>query len=146
MRISLVVRNGGAFSLALKGALKNHWGRQAPWQQGGWKRLFNLLAAFFNLLAAFFNLLAAFFNLLAGSDYPQCSCIYMHAGRRDAVTMACDFGLRSLGPPWVSATEVWRCVLGQDTSLHVHSVGPGVNGYLVGPRSLGWTMLARVFE
>ena len=57
--------------------------------------------------------------------------LHIHAGCRESVTVACDLGLRGLGYrsrlPWFGAVS-----LGKTLHLQVHSVNPGVNGYLVG--------------
>ena len=51
------------------------------------------------------------------------------------MTVACDFGLRGLG--YRSRLPRCGCVsLGKTLHLHVHSLDPGVNGYLIGQRLL----------
>ena len=59
---------------------------------------------------------------------------YTHAGRRGTMGTACHFGLRGLG--YVSQLLQCGTVFGQALHLHVHSLDPGVNGYLVGQRLL----------
>ena len=57
--------------------------------------------------------------------------LHIHAGRQGAVTMACDFGLKGLG--YGSQLPRFDAVsLGKTLHLYVHSLDPGVNGYLVG--------------
>ena len=54
-------------------------------------------------------------------------------GRRGVVVRAVDFGLRDPDSllSWCGAV-----LLGKALHLHVHSLDPGVNGYLVGQRRL----------
>ena len=53
------------------------------------------------------------------------------AGCNGAVIMACDFGLRGLGYGSRLSRRGAES-LGKTLHLYVHSLDPGVNGYLVG--------------
>ena len=55
----------------------------------------------------------------------------MHAGHRDTVATAHDFGSRGLRcRSWLP--RFGAVSLGKALHLHVHSLDPGVNGYLAG--------------
>ena len=57
--------------------------------------------------------------------------IIIYAGRHGSVTMACDLGLRCLGYG-CRLPRFGTVSLGKILHLYVHSLDPGVNGYLIG--------------
>ena len=81
--------------------VKNHWGRQAPWQ---WPPSVSLHLKYI---------------------------LHIHAGHHGIVTVDCNFGLRGLeyGP---RLSRYGIVSLGKTLHLYVHSLNPGVNGYLAG--------------
>ena len=99
--------NGGAISLTLSGTYKNHCMRMTG------------------------SLAVTTFSVPILLKY----ILHVHAGSYGAVTTACDFGLKGLG----YGSRLPQCgavSLGKTLHLHVHSLDPGVNGYLDGQRLL----------